>query len=110
MNAKSQTKRFPVGKDNACFHLSLLRVTQFGQETHELTVCLTVPATTQETEPCLTSYGIVRASYEAMTDHEAKSPAAGEKSPTANREHVSGVSVRQCQRRDGQGPAVAFRK
>lgn len=68
-------KRYPVVKDNACLHFSLCCLTQFGQEsTHWLTVCLTVPAETEETKPCLTSYGIVHESYEVMderrhTDH-----------------------------------------
>lgn len=62
-------RSFPVNKDNACLHFSLFFLTQFGQEsTHWLTVCLTVSATTGETEPCLTSYGIVRESYEAISD------------------------------------------
>lgn len=53
-------KSFPVSKDNTCLHFSLFCLTQFGQEsTLQPTVCLTVPATTEETKPCLTSYGIV---------------------------------------------------
>lgn len=56
---------FPVCRDNACLHYSLSCLTQFGQEsTHYLPVCLTVPATAEETEPCLTSCGNVRESYE----------------------------------------------
>lgn len=62
-------KSVPVNRDNACLHFSLFCLTQFGQEsTLWLTVCLTVPATTEETEPCLTSYSPAHESYEAMTD------------------------------------------
>lgn len=65
-------KGFPAVKDNVCLHISLFCLTQFGQEsTHEFTVCLTVPATTEEAEPCPTSDGIVRESHEAMTDQRS---------------------------------------
>lgn len=62
-------KSFPVGIDNTCLHFSLFCLTQFEQEsTNQLTVCLTVPATTEEAAPCLTSYGIVHESCKEMTD------------------------------------------
>lgn len=48
-----------VGEDKACLQFSLSRLSQLRQEgTRNLPVCLTVPATTQETEPCLTSYTV----------------------------------------------------
>lgn len=56
------------------------------ESTHYFTVCLTVPVTTEEKEPCLTSYGIVHESHEAMTDHWAAEPV--DNRLTATQEHV----------------------
>lgn len=55
---------FPVGGDNACLHFSLFCLTHFEQEsTHQLAVCLTTPATAEETVPCPTSCGTVHMSH-----------------------------------------------
>lgn len=62
-------KCFSVGKDNACLHFSLFCLTQFVQESFlYLTVCLTIPVTTEEAEPCPTPYGVVHESYKEMMD------------------------------------------